>query len=215
MSRCRTLALLATLALAPLGAAHAQAWFYPSFQVPSTTEREYNFGAAAASGAAFVFQWREGFAPGSQLSLDAGLADPSGPSNTLLVVAGNYARELSRATATQPLDLLLTAGLGLAAGDGPALVRIPLGVSVGHTFPLEGGMSITPYVHPRVSLDAWTRERGGDRSYLSLDFDVGANFALTPETSLRGSFIFSGNSAASGSGFGISLAITPPGLRKR
>jgi len=215
-SRARLLVLgaFALIAATPRRAA-AQAWFYPSFQQPETVEREYNFAAVAASGADFVFQWREGIAPGSQFSVDAGLADPSGPSNTRLLLAGNYARELTRATPDQPVDVLLTVGAGIAPGGGVALLRIPLGVSVGHTFPLDGGLSVTPYVHPRVSVDAWTREHDSQRSYLSLDFDVGASLALTPEMALRGSFLFSGNSASSGTGFGLSLAIKPPGLKKR
>jgi hypothetical protein len=205
----------ALVTLATPYAAHAQAWFYPSFQPPRTVEREYNFAAVAASGADFLFQWREGVAPGTQLSLDAGLADPNGPSNTRLLVGGQFARELTRATAQQPLDLLLTVGAGIAAGNGPGLVRVPFGVSVGHTFPLEGGLAITPYVHPRISIDAFTREREGERSTLTLDFDLGASLAITKEMSLRASVLFSGSDAISGTGVGIGLAIAPPGLTRR
>lgn len=205
-------ALGAAALLAPVRRAAAQAWFYPSFQTPRTVEREYNFAAVAAHGADLLFQWREGIAPGSQLSLDAGLADPNGPSNTKLFVGGQYALEVVRATGDQPLDLLATVGAGLAVGNGPSLFRIPVGVSVGHTFPLEGGMSVTPYVHPRVSLDFWSRSDGGD--HVSLDFDVGASFVLTSALSLRGSLVFSGNDAAS-TGFGIGLTLTPAALRSR
>jgi hypothetical protein len=211
---CRALAVTVAL-LGSARAARAQAWFYPSFQTPETVEREYNFAAVAYSGADFLFQWREGIVPGSQFSIDLGLADPKGASNTRLLIGGNYARELTRATVDQPIDLAATAGIGIAAGDGPGLVRIPVGVSAGHTFPLEGGMAITPYVHPRVSLDTWTGSREGRHNYLSLDFDLGASLALTPEMALRASVTFSGNDATSGTGVGISLAINPPGLRRR
>lgn len=211
---CRAIAVTVVL-LGSARSAHAQAWFYPSFQTPETVEREYNFAAVAYSGADYVFQWREGLVPGSQFSVDLGLADPKGASNTRLLIGGSYARELTRATVDQPIDLLFTAGIGLAAGDGPGLLRIPVGVSAGHTFPLDGGTSITPYVHPRVSLDTWTGDRAGRRNYLSLDFDLGASFAITPEMALRASVTFSGNDATSGTGVGISLAINPPGLRRR
>lgn len=210
------LALVSLLAAASARPAGAQGWFYPSFQTSQTVDREYNFAAAAMSGATFVFQWREGLSAGSQFSLDLGLADPNGPSNTRLVIGGAYARALTRATVDQPIDLLFTVGAGIAAGDGPALVRIPVGVSAGHTFPLDGGVSVTPYVHPRVSLDAWTRDRADRGSHLSLDFDIGANVALTPELALRGAVTFSGNDVtSSGAGFGISLAFTPAGLVRR
>jgi hypothetical protein len=212
----RSIALaVITLLSASASPLAAQAWFYPSFQQPRTVEREYNFAVVAAGGADFLFQWREGVAPGTQLSVDAGLADPTGPSNTKLLIAGQIAHELTRATAQQPLDLLFTAGAGLAAGNGPGLLRFPIGVSVGHRFPLEGGMAVTPYVHPRVSIDVWTGSHVGDRSTLSLDFDLGGSLEITPEMSLRASIIVSGNDAATSTGVGFGLAITPPGVRRR
>jgi hypothetical protein len=212
VTRSRSLIVAAlAMAVAPTSA-HAQAWFYPSFQTPTTVEREYNFAAVAASGADLLFQWREGLAPGTQVSLDAGLADPKGASNTRLFVGGQYAQSIMRATKDQPLDVLGTVGVGASFGGGAALFRIPLGVSVGHTFPLDEGMSVTPYVHPRLSLDAWTS--GDHHQNVSLDFDLGASLVVTPQLAVRASVIFSGNDATSGTGVGIGLAVTPPGLRR-
>jgi hypothetical protein len=150
-----------------------------------------------------------------QLSLDAGLADPDGPSNTKIFVGGNYGRQLTRATKDQPLDLLFTAGLGLAAGDGPDVIRIPVGLSVGHRFPLEGGMAITPYVHPRISFDSYTgdRDEGGDRHRLTLDFDLGGSLEITPQLALRASVLFSGGDGGTDTGIGVGLTFTPRGLK--
>jgi hypothetical protein len=212
-ARLLALGALAASLVAARGLA-AQAWFYPSFQTPRTVEREYNFAVVAAGGADFLFQWREGTGAGTQLSLDAGLADPSGRSNTKLFVGGQFAKELARSTETQPLDLLLTAGAGVAFGNGPALFRIPAGVSVGHRFPLEGDMWVTPYVHPRVSLDAWTSSSGGGNR-LSLDFDVGGKLEVTRDLSLGVSLVVSGNSAGSSTGVGIGLSYAPAGLSRR
>lgn len=204
----------AALVAAP-ATSRAQAWFYPSFQVPNTTDRDYTFGVSGGAGTAFVFQWREGLDAINQLSLDAGLADPDGPSNTKIFVGGNYGRQLTRATKDQPLDLLFTAGLGLAAGDGPDVIRIPVGLSVGHRFPLEGGMAITPYVHPRISFDSYTgdRDEGGDRHRLTLDFDLGGSLEITPQLALRASVLFSGGDGGTDTGIGVGLTFTPRGLR--
>lgn len=195
--------------------AAAQAWFYPSFQPPAVVDRDYTFGVVASHGAAFLFQWREGIDADTHLSFDAGLVDPSGAAGTKLLLAGNVGRQLMRATNDLPLDLLLTAGLGVASGDGPDLLRIPVGLSVGHRFPLEDGMAITPYVHPRASLDVpfGTGGASNDRK-LSLDFDVGASAELTPRLALRGSVTVTGNSTRSGAGIGVALTYRPAGLRR-
>jgi hypothetical protein len=193
--------------------AAAQAWFYPSFQIPRVVERDYNFGVTTNNGTSALFQWREGVAANSQLSLDAGLADSDGDENTKLFVGGQYARELTRATVDQPLDLLLTAGAGLAVGDGPDLFRFPVGVSVGHRFLLEGNMAVTPYVHPRISLDFVTGPNSG--SDLTLDFDVGGSFELTRQLSLRASLLFSGAAGGDNTGFGISLTWSPAPITRR
>ncbi len=207
-------ALSAAVFVAPQ-AARAQAWYYPSFQIPTTVGRDYTFAAAGGGGTAFVFQWREALDAINQLSLDAGLADAEGPSNTKLFVGGQYARQLTRAQADQPLDLLLTAGAGVAFGDGPDVFRIPVGVSIGHRFPLEGELAVTPYVHPRVSLDTYTGGDGAyaDRTKLALDFDLGGNLELTRTLAVRATFRFSGD-APSETGFGVGLTYTPSSLRR-
>jgi hypothetical protein len=215
-SKHTALSFLCAAALAATPAiSRAQAWFYPSFQVPNTTDRDYTFGVAGGPGTAFVFQWREGLDAINQLSLDAGLADPDGPSNTKIFVGGQYGRQLTRATKDQPLDLLFTAGHGVAAGDGPDIIRIPVGLSVGHRFPLEGGLAITPYVHPRISFDSYTGDRGegGDRHRLTLDFDLGGSFEITPQLALRASVLFSGGDGGTDTGIGVGLTFTPRGLR--
>jgi hypothetical protein len=204
-------ALLA--AAAPL---QAQAWFYPSFQPPRVTDRDYNFAVVANNGTTALFQWREGISPESQLSLDAGLADPDGPSDAVLFVGGNYARQLTTQSSAQPLALLFTVGAGIGfGGDVDAFFRVPVGVSVGHRFDLENGMSITPYAHPRLSLDVCTGCNTDDDTELAIDFDIGASFQLTRQIALRGSLLFSGSNFADDTGIGIGLTWTPAGVRRR
>ena len=210
--RRHTLAFAATLIL-PV-AAGAQAWSYPAFQPPLTQNREFNFGVADASkaGTTLLFQWRESAGERSQFTLESGLIAQSGDNGNLLLLGGQYAFQLTRSTSDLPLDMLFTAGAGVTLGD-PFVLRIPVGVSVGYRFPLEGNMYLTPYAHPRVSLD-FCGDCGGNDTSLGIDFDVGADFEITPAIALRGAAFFGGGDLFSRNGFGLSLAWRPPALQR-
>ena len=213
--RCAGLIASAVVALAAAATpAHAQAWFYPSFQAPRVTDRDYTFAVAGGSGTTALFQWREGISPITQLSLDAGIGDPDNDEDAVIFVGGQYARQLTRESQEMPLALLFTLGANAAFGGGvDAIVRIPVGLSVGHRFPLENGMTVTPYVHPRLSVDVCAGcPEGADDTELNVDFDLGASFQLTQQIALRGSILFSG--ASDDTGLGIGLTWTPAGVRR-
>jgi hypothetical protein len=196
-------------------AAQAQAWAYPAFQPPRVTTREFNFGIADASGSGttVLFQWREGTGPRGQLSLDLGLADPEGEDDDLqLLVGGQIGYELARENADLPLDFLFTGGAFAAVGD-ITFLRLPFGVSIGHRFPLEGGLALTPYVHPRLSID-FCGECRTDND-VGVNFDLGMNFEITQKLAFRVSAMFGGSDLFNDDGFGVSLAWTPPGLATR
>lgn len=219
-ARFAVVAAMAAISTAP-AVAGAQAWAYPSFQPPRVMNREFNFGVADAgrAGTSLVFQWREGISQRTQLSLDVGFADPDGTGNGKLLLGGQFAGLLTEARPDLPLDFLATAGLNLAVGDGSDLIRIPFGVSIGHRFPLEEGFAITPYIHPRVSLDVCTDcggpENSDSETDLGIDFDLGVNFEVTRNLSFRVSALFGGSDTFRDSdGFGISLAWTPSGLSR-
>jgi hypothetical protein len=207
------LALAALVAPPAARSVEAQSWFNPSFQPPHVSTRDYTLAVAANNGTSALFQWREGLGPDSHFGLEGGLVDADGGGGTKLLLGGSYAYQLTRATTAQPLDLLFTVGAGLAVGDGPDLFRIPIGVSVGHRFALDGEMAITPYVHPRLSLDVLTGVGdNADNTDLAIDFDIGASFEITRQLALRGSLVLSGARLSDDVGFGIGLTITPAGL---
>lgn len=186
---------LAASGLMPSGA-RAQAYSYPSLQLPTVSNRDYTGAVAGANGTVALFQWREGINNDMHFSIDGGIGDPEGRNNSLMAFgAAGLARQLVRAAGEQPLDVLLTGGVGLALGGGASLVRIPVGVSVGHRFPLDDGFALTPYVHPRVSLDLCSSctARNNDNSELTLNFDVGVNFEVNPKFSVRAAASFSGS----------------------
>lgn len=198
--------------------ADAQASNYPSMQVPTASTRDYTAAVSSGAGTTALFQWREGWAPRRHWQLDAGLIDRKGSDALSLFVGGGIGQEIARARGDQPLDLLFTASAGAAFGGGATVVRIPVGVSIGHTFDLEQGMAITPYVHPRASLDwASSGGRSGDsQSEVSLNFDLGVNFRVNSQFAVRAAAAFTGSDLAGAQDtFAIGFNWTPAPLSRR
>ena len=180
--------------------AAAQAYTYPSMQLPTVSNRDFTAALSVAKGTVAVFQWREGLSDVMHFSFDAGLGDPEGRNNDLVVFGGGgLGYQLLKATADQPLELLLTGGAGIALGAGQTVVRLPVGASVGHRFAFEGGLALTPYLHPRISIDRCFSCNGSTRNSteVSLNFDVGLNFEVTPRLALRAAAAFSGSDLVS------------------
>lgn len=204
----RAVALGVAYATVSASAASAQAWEYPSFQQPRVTGREYNFGLADGDqlgGTTLLFQWREGYGGSGQLGLDVGYAD-SDPVDGAFFFGGNYGHQLMRSTADTPIDLLLTVGANAAFADNFRLFRVPIGASIGRRFPLEGGLAITPYVHPRASIDIADVEGLDSESEVNINFDLGGSFEFSRSLALRLSATLGEDEAV-----GVSLAFTPGG----
>lgn len=181
-------------------------------QPPRIVSREFNFGVADAGGGgtSLLFQWREAAASRSQLSFDGGVAAPdSRKGDNAIFAFGQYAYQSHRATDEVPLDFLFTAGVGLALGGGSVL-RLPVGLSLGNRFELQNDLAITPWVHPRVSLDVCDCE--GDDLSMGVAFDIGANLELSRRLSVRVAALFAGNEPFNNDGVALSLAWTPPAL---
>lgn len=206
----RLLAAVAALSAAPLVSAGAQT-LYPAYQPPEITDREYNFAVAGADvGTVLLFQWREGWSPISQFSFEGGILDPDGAGDVMLALGVNYGRQLARASDDLPLDLLLTVGGNTLLGDDFVL-EVPVGISLGHRFPLEQGLAITPYIHPRVAFQYWNPDGGDSDTDVGVAFDLGMNFEVSPRLSLRGTFMFGSDD---NDAIGFSLAWRPGGLKR-
>ena len=209
MHHARSWGLTALVLVVFAHSAGAQAWSYPAFQTPRIVEREFNIGVAdgGIAGVSAVFQWREQTGPRTQLSLDAGVADPDrGEHSSAVFGGGQFAYQLSTATNETPLDFLLTAGANVAISKRPVF-RVPVGIVVGHRFPLEGDLAITPFVHPRFSFDLCGKCTKDTE--LGLIFDLGANLEITRSLALRASAFFGGSNIFDDDGFGVSIAWTP------
>jgi len=198
--------------------AFAQAFNYPSMQLPQVATRDYTAALGGGAGTTALFQWREGWTERRHVQLDLGVADRKGSDKMMLFVGGSAAQDVLRAKGDQPLDLLLTAGAGLAVSSGVTLIRVPVGLSIGHTFELDEGMSLTPYVHPRLSFDNCSScgSRGRSRAEVSLNFDLGVNYQVNPHFAVRASGAFSGSDLlGTEDTFAVGLVWTPVALTAR
>ena len=218
MRRLLGLSALVLAVAAPLG---AQAYRYPAFQPTRVAEREYNFAlvdvdSGGSGGTGLIFQWREGLGnPRAQFTLDAGFADPDAAgSDARLILGGGFAYQMLRERQDMPFDIVFTGGVGASFGDNVTLVRIPFGVAAGHRFPIEGKFAITPYVHPRLSIDYTSRDtRAGNvsdtKTKLNLDIDLGGSLEINEQMQLRLALLL-----GDGDAIGLSFAWTPRGLRR-
>jgi hypothetical protein len=220
-ARVRRLAsLLASAALSTVvpAVSQAQALNYPALQVPSVANRDYTGAVVGSRGTMMMFQWREEITSEMHMGFDLGLYDPNrSGARTAIFGAANLGKDLMRHTREQPLDLLLTAGVGLSIASGRTGFRLPLGVSMGHTIELDEGMAVTPFVHPRVSIDLCSScsSRGRSQTDVSLNFDVGASFDFNRRLSARVAALFSGaDQFGAGDAIAVGITWTPDGLRR-
>jgi hypothetical protein len=203
----------AMMTAAPAG---AQAWHYPAFQTPTIASREFNFAVAGGGdyGTTGLAQWREGIGPDTHLAFDLGFASPSG--STFFLIGGGIGQRLFRATQETPIDLTLTGGIYGAFSSDFSVVRLPVGVVVGHRFPLSGGLALTPYAHPRLSVDVCASSCHGTGTDLKVNFDIGADFEVSRQLSLRSALTVGGVSdGPSKVGVGFGIAFRPQTLSRR
>jgi len=133
-----------------------------------------------------VLTWRS---PSWNFGIRGGLAEGFG--NDVAIIGGiDFAGMLTRSSTDFPLDIDWVLGVGVGIED-IARLSAPLGLSLAHTFPSEGA-SFTPFVTPRVVLDAFLGDEdrpegpGGDDD-LELEFamDFGLDLRFRPDFTVR------------------------------
>ena len=188
----KKLAYACAAAAALLSAVPAAAQvFTPTFQ---STRRGSDIGIYLSDGPGDLAAegiWRRGFGTGD-LGLRLGFADV-GDGDVL--VGADWRQPLNLQTA--PIDLALTFGAQGAFGDVSGIGG-QVGLDLGHTF-AEPGLSITPYVHPRVAIVSALADNAD--AELDLLADIGADFDFAPNLSLR-----VGVNLGDGADWGIGLA---------
>lgn len=207
--------LLTAVVAAPMSAQSLQ---LPALQLPVVSERDYTAALVGGGGTAALVQWREALNARTQWQLDAGMADPSGRTEPMLLMGIGAARSLQGAGARSPFNLLLTGGASLALGGAASVIRVPVGVSVGRSFELDGGTRLTPFVHPRLSMDYCARCGAGEgsRSTVSVNADLGAAWRFDPRWELLTALSFTGSELVTGDQtFSVGVRFVPEALRRR
>jgi hypothetical protein len=127
----------------------------PMFKAPYRAFTSHEFGAAFSdpgSTASFALEGFYSYGRGTNdFGLRAGIEDPEGAGDTRILLGGNFRTRVLSYSESFPLDGALTVGAGLNIGDGDDLIYLPVGVSLGRRFELEGSKTtFTPYVHPVI-----------------------------------------------------------------
>ena len=148
---------LLVAALVALSAGHsaAQETGTPIFKAPYRAFTSHEFGVSLSDpGDAADFALEGFYAYGrgtNDFSLQAGFADGAGGLDTRFLLGGDFRTRVVSYSEGFPLDGALTVGLGTSLGDGADLFFLPVGVSLGRRFELEGSRtSFTPYAHPVI-----------------------------------------------------------------
>ena len=181
---CGGLLVTCFVALAA-GEVAAQETGTPMFKAPYRAFTSHEFGAAFSDpgeGVSFALEGFYSYGSGTNdFGLRAGLADPEGPGDVRILLGGNFRTRVLSYSESFPLDGALTVGAGLNIGDGDDLIYLPVGLTVGRRFELEGSKTtFTPYVHPTL-VPVLGASGGSDVGFalgLGVDMRLGQNWAV-------------------------------------
>ena len=127
----------------------------PMFKAPYRAFTSHEFGAAFSDpgeGVSFALEGFYSYGRGNNdFGIRGGIADPEGAGDTRILLGGDFRTRVLSYSDAFPLDGALTVGAGINLGDGDDLIYLPIGVSLGRRFELEGSRTtFTPYAHPVV-----------------------------------------------------------------
>jgi hypothetical protein len=147
--------LVAALVMMAADGLAAQETGTPMFRAPYRAFTSHEFGVAFSDPGKAASWALEGFYSYGRGSNDfgirAGFEDPEGAGDTRLLLGGNFRTRILNYSESFPLDGALTVGAGINLGDGDDLIYLPLGITLGRRFELEGSKTtFTPYVHPTL-----------------------------------------------------------------
>ncbi len=149
---CGGLLVVALVGLGTVDLA-AQETGTPIFKAPYRAFTNHEFGASLSdpgSRADFALEGFYSYGRGNNdFGIRGGFADGAGGLDTRFLLGGNFRTRVVSYSESFPLDGALTVGLGTELGDGPDIFLLPVGISLGRRFELEGSRTtFTPYAHP-------------------------------------------------------------------
>lgn len=147
--------LVAALVSLSANVSAAQETGTPMFKAPYRAFTSHEFGAAFSDpgqGVSFALEGFYSYGRGTNdFGIRAGFADPEGAGDSRFLLGGDFRTRVVSYSESFPLDGALTVGVGLNLGDGDDLIYLPLGISLGRRFEIEGSKTtFTPYAHPVI-----------------------------------------------------------------
>ena len=151
---CGGILVLALLAGAA-GTSAAQETGTPIFKAPYRAFTSHEFGVSLSDPGEGVSLALEGFyrygQGGQRLQPPRRVRGPERLGGTRFLSGGDFRTQVVSYSESFPLDGSLTLGLGANVGDGPDAYYIPVGISLGRRFELEGSnTTFVPYAHPVI-----------------------------------------------------------------
>ena len=190
-----------TLLAGAVSTSAAQETGTPVFKAPYRTFTTHELGASFSDpgeGVSFALEgfYRYGHGP-YDISFRGGFEDLNGSNGTRYLLGADLRTQILTYSESFPLDGALTLGLGANVGDGNYAYYVPIGISLGRRFNLEGSnTTFVPYVHPVLV----PRFGGGDSS-LDAALGLGVDVRFSEDLALRVS-----GGVGDIEGVGISLA---------
>ena len=199
-SLCGGILVLALLAGAA-GRSAAQETGTPIFKAPYRAFTSHEFGVSLSDPGEGISLALEGFyrygKDANDFSIRGGFADLNGSGGTRLLLGGDFRTQVLSYSESFPLDGSLTLGIGANVGDGPDAYYIPVGISLGRRFELEGSnTTFVPYVHPVI-----VPTFGGGDSHVNFALGLGVDIRFSESWAVRASGGIGDND-----GVGISVA---------
>jgi hypothetical protein len=157
----------------------------PIFKAPYRSFTSHEFGASFSDpgeGVSFALEGFYRYGRGANdFSLRGGFEDLNGTGGTRVLVGGDFRTQVLTYSESFPLDGSLTVGIGANVGDGPDAYYIPVGISVGRRFDLEGSnTTFVPYVHP-----VFVPRFGGGNSDVDFALGLGVDVRFSREFAVR------------------------------
>ena len=159
----------------------------PIFKAPYRAFTNHEFGASLSDPGSLADFALEGFYSygrgNNDFGVRAGFADGAGGLDTRILLGGNFRTRVVSYSESFPLDGALTVGLGTQIGDGPDIFFLPVGISLGRRFELEGSKTtFTPYAHPVI-----VPTFGGGDDDVNFALGLGVDIRFSQSWSVRAS----------------------------
>jgi hypothetical protein len=204
---CGGLLVMACVLLSARNSA-AQETGTPIFKAPYRVFSNHEFGASISdpgSGVSYALEgfYRYGSGPydlsvrGGWAHLSSTVNGVSTPCCTRYLVGGDFRTQVIHYSESIPVDGALTLGFGANIGSGVDAYYLPIGVSIGRRFDLEGSnTTFVPFAHPVI-----VPTFGGGGSQINFALGLGVDVRFSRSLAIRAS-----GGIGDIDGVGISLA---------